>query len=114
MQDETITLPVVTVNVEHPMFITDPEAPDLGTSRLALASIEVTVSAAHPTAFVLNAAAVAADTALRAIDKAHPAHRSAQCGRTYVHLGHQTTEGHCAGLDGTEGMTAGRTIPEAP
>lgn len=62
--------------------------------------IDVTItSAAHHTAYLLNAAAVAADEGLRAVSLTHPAHRPDQCGRTRPHAAHETTEGRCAGLE---------------
>lgn len=68
--------------------------------------VEVSISAALPAAVLVNAAAHAADQGLRAIDPNHPAHRLAQCSRTFMHAGHDTTEGWCNGLDGTEAAQA--------
>ena len=88
--------PSVTVTV------TDPHPPLLN-GEVLHTTVEVTVTSpnGHP-AHLLNAAAVAADTGLRAVSATHPAHRVAQCGRTIVHRAHDTTGGRCPGLDGTE------------
>lgn len=93
--------------------MTDHETPAPATMYVSLEQpvtaspypVEVTVHATgpHHAAVLLNAAAYGADQTLRALDMTHPAHTHPdQCGRTFVHLPHQTTGGWCAGLDGTE------------
>lgn len=102
MTDPRVLTPTVTVVVDQPAVTPLLQIPgDVDTPPVTetLATVEVTIKAPHPASVLLNAAALAADYGLRAIDKDHPAHAPAQCGRTFVHALHQTTEGWCPGLD---------------
>lgn len=91
------------------VVLRDPHQPLLnGEVPETVIDVTITAPGLHP-AHMLNAAAVAADSGLRAVSKTHPAHRSAQCGRTFPHLPHETTAGRCAGLDG---IAAGRNADD--
>lgn len=95
-----IRTPSVTMTVTHPQQIGDE-------GDVVDSVIDVSIAAPEHSAILVNAAAVAADTALRAVDRTHPAHRGPdQCARTYQHLSHDTQNGRCPGLDGTEAARA--------